>query len=142
MINEFRAKTDKSFNSSKVEGLTPSQIEESVRVQVNDIISDFGIGAVIDEVVVIGSRCRGLEGDDSDLDVVLTYTGSEPQESFFNTLHDEKIYLGNDGVELDINPIRTDSLTELAEFLTKEEANLAKNRSGLRKKQKYLTPNR
>ena len=140
VINEFRAKTDTCFDSSKVEGFTPLQIEESVRMQVNNIISDFGIDAVVDEVVVIGSRCRGLEGDDSDLDVVLTYMGSEPQESFFNTLHDEKIFLGNEGVELDINPIRAASITELAEYLAKEEANLAEKQARLTKEAEISYP--
>ena len=125
IIAEFRAKTEQCFDSSKLEGLRPAEIEESVRAQVREFIKDYNLDVHIDDVIVTGSRARGLEKPDSDIDVVVTYTGSEPEDSLFNTLHEEKIFLGNDGVELDINPINTDKSGGLAEYLTHAEQYLA-----------------
>ena len=57
-------------------------------------------------VVVSGSRCRGLENDNSDIDVVVEIKGSELKEdALFNIFHEEEMEI--DGITVDINPVRT-----------------------------------
>ena len=57
-------------------------------------------------VVVSGSRCRGLENDNSDIDVVVEIKGSELKEdALFNIFHEEGMEI--DGITVDINPVRT-----------------------------------
>ena len=55
------------------------------------------------DVVVAGSRCRGIEQENSDLDVVVEYTGSTREDDLFNMLHEDSIYIA--GIQVDINPI-------------------------------------
>ena len=57
-------------------------------------------------VVVSGSRCRGLENDNSDIDVVVEIKGSELKEdALFNIFHEEEMEI--DGITVDINPVST-----------------------------------
>ena len=53
-----------------------------------------------------GSRCRGLENDNSDIDVVVEIKGSDLKEdALFNIFHEEGMKI--DGITVDINPVRT-----------------------------------
>lgn len=114
-IAEFKAETDKCFNKDSVNGLQPENIEETVKDQVQQLVEDYGLDVKIEDVVITGSRARGLENDDSDLDIVVAYSGNEREDDFFNLLHDEKRYLY--GVELDINPISREQTGSLADYL-------------------------
>jgi len=51
--------------------MNPSEIEETVKCHVQAKIDESGIAAEIVDVAVAGSRCRGLEREGSDLDVVV-----------------------------------------------------------------------
>lgn len=79
------------------------------------IAEDYGLDVTVEDVIVSGSRCRGLENAESDLDVVVSYSGSERENDLFNTLKDEHMYFGK--VELDINPINTAETGPLAQYL-------------------------
>ena len=123
VVEDFRSKTEQMFHTEDVDGMRPSDIEEAVRNQVQQVIEDYGLDARIDDVIVSGSRCRGIENKDSDLDVVVSFVGTEREDDFFNLLHDEKMYFGS--VELDINPISTEQTGTLAEYLSGVEAYLS-----------------
>ena len=62
-----------------------------------------------------GSRCRGLEGKNSDLDVVVQLSGNEREDDLFNLLHEDKFRIG--GVLVDINPITEYKTGTLEEYL-------------------------
>ena len=115
IVDHFRADTERLFRPEKTDGMRASDIEDAVREQAQQMIDAYGLDARIEDVIVSGSRCRGLENRNSDLDVVVSYSGSEREEDFFNILHDEKLFLG--GLELDINPISTEQTGTLAEYL-------------------------
>lgn len=53
-----------------------------------------------------GSRVRGNNRQDSDLDAVVQYSGSMREDSAFNMLNEDKLVI--DGIEVDINPIQED----------------------------------
>ena len=78
-------------------------------------IIDYDIDAKIENVVLSGSRCRGIEEKGSNLDVVVSYDGSIREDDLFNTLHEEKFEIA--GVEVDINPITEEKTGSLAEYL-------------------------
>ena len=40
--------------------MTPATIEEAVREKVIQIAEDHGLGVTVEDVIVSGSRCRGL----------------------------------------------------------------------------------
>ena len=115
IVAEFRAKTEEKFDTKALDGMSPATIEDAVRERVLQIAEDYGLDVTIEDVIVSGSRCRGLENPDSDLDVVVSYSGKEREDDFFNVLHDERMLFGK--VELDINPISTEQTGTLAEYL-------------------------
>ena len=115
IVAEFRAKTEKLFESAHAGGETPGSIEAAVRNLVQDIIEEYGMDARIEEVIVSGSRCRGLETEESDLDVVVSFSGTEREDDLFNVLHEDGLFIG--GVRLDVNPISTEQTGALSEYL-------------------------
>ena len=115
VVADFRAKTEELFDPKPLDGMTPATIEEAVREKVIQIAEDYGLDVTVEDVIVSGSRCRGLENAESDLDVVVSYSGSEREDDLFNTLKDEHMYFGK--VELDINPINTAETGSLAQYL-------------------------
>ena len=115
IVADFRAKTEELFDPKPLDGMTPATIEEAVREKVIQIAEDYGLDVTVEDVIVSGSRCRGLENAESDLDVVVSYSGSEREDDLFNTLKDENMYFGK--VELDINPINTAETGTLAQYL-------------------------
>lgn len=123
IVKNFRSDTERLFKSEKLDGMKPADIEDAVRAQVQQMIDDYGLDAKIEDVIVSGSRCRGLESEESDLDVVVSFSGTEREDDFFNLLHDEKMYFGS--VELDINPINTEQTGALAEYLPRVEKYLS-----------------
>lgn len=115
IVADFRAKTEEIFDPKPLDGMIPATIEEAVREKVIQIAEDYGLDVTVEDVIVSGSRCRGLENAESDLDVVVSYSGSEREDDLFNTLKDEHMYFGK--VELDINPINTAETGTLAQYL-------------------------
>jgi len=122
VVADFRAKTEELFDPKPLDGMTPATIEEAVREKVIQIAEDYGLDVTVEDVIVSGSRCRGLENAESDLDVVVSYSGSEREDDLFNTLKDEHMYFGK--VELDINPINAAETGTLAQYLPGVEKHL------------------
>ena len=126
VISAFKDKTKEMFH--ELGRLDPETIEADVKNLVQGIINDYNLDVTIEDVVVSGSRCRGMESEGSDLDVVLYYSGSEKEDSLFNTLHEGgNIIMG--GVVLDINPISQEQRGSLSEYLTEVETYLAEKQA-------------
>lgn len=113
VITDFRKKTDMKFHL--LDGMTAGEIEQMVSYYVQTKIIDYDLDAKIENVVLSGSRCRGIEKRGSDLDVVVSYEGNIREDALFNILHEDKFEIA--GVEVDINPITEDKTGSLAEYL-------------------------
>lgn len=113
VITDFRKKTDMNFHL--LDGMTVGEIEQMVSYYVQTKIIDYDLDAKIENVVLSGSRCRGIEKKGSDLDVVVSYEGSIREDALFNILHEDKFEIA--GVEVDINPITEEKTGPLAEYL-------------------------
>lgn len=124
IIMEFKAKTEEGFRP--INGLSPTEIEELVEEYVNDKLAENDFDAAIRGVVVSGSRCRGLEGKHSDLDVVVEYVGEEREDDMFNLFHEDKFSIG--GIKVDINPISKYKTGTLEEYLPCMEKYLEEKR--------------
>ena len=121
IVEQFRAKTDELFH--KIDDRSASEIEQDVLSTVKSILADYDIDATAIDAVLTGSRCRGIENADSDIDVVVEIRGeNEHEDSLFNLLNEEKLCIG--GVEVDINPILPQESGTLAEYLPGVEAYL------------------
>ena len=101
VVADFWARTEELFHS--LDGQSVEDIEKTVYAYVQSQIDEYGLDAKIVDVVVAGSRCRGMEQENSDLDVLVEYTGSTREDDLFNMLHEDSIYIA--GIKVDINPI-------------------------------------
>ena len=127
VISAFKDKTKEMFH--ELDGMNPETIEADVKNIVQGIVNDYGMDVNIEDVVVSGSRCRGMEDKGADLDVVLYYSGSVREDELFNTLHQSNIIMG--GVNLDINPISQEQHGSLSEYLSSVETYLAEKQAVL-----------
>ena len=127
VISAFKDKTKEMFH--ELDGMNPETIEADVKNIVQGIVNDYGMDVNIEDVVVSGSRCRGMEDKGADLDVVLYYSGSVREDDLFNTLHQSNIIMG--GVNLDINPISQEQHGSLSEYLSSVETYLAEKQAVL-----------
>ncbi len=121
VVEAFRAKTRDLFH--ELDGQNAESIESMVRGHVEDALQTFDIDAQVVDVVLVGSRCRGIEHGDSDVDVVVEYYGSEREDSLFNILNEEGLSIG--GRNIDINPITKDRSGTLETYLPEVEKYLA-----------------
>lgn len=82
-------------------------------------LSDNDIDATIIDAVVVGSRCRGLEKDSSDLDVVVELSTNEREDDLFNAFNEDGLHIGE--VKVDINPITAQRTGTLETYLPQAE---------------------
>lgn len=118
-ITDFRAKTEENF---KFYNFKPLEIENMVKDFVQKVFEENGVNADIHGAAVTGSRSRGLENADSDIDVVIEVDSDLKEDALFNIIHDEEFKLS--GYTIDINPIKADETGTLETYLPRAEAYL------------------
>lgn len=112
-VSLFREQTRMMFHP--IDGLTYDEVESIVRSYVLSVVTDNEIPVRITDVIISGSRCRGLEHRDSDLDAVVEYDGNIHEDSLFNILNADGFTLC--GIKLDINPICQSQTGTLSSYL-------------------------
>lgn len=117
VISDFRKKTTEQFHP--IDGMSAREIEEMVSYYVQAKIIENDLDAQVENVILSGSRCRGIEKTGSDLDVVVDYKGTIREDDFFNILHEDGFTIA--GIKVDINPITEDKTGSLAEYLESAE---------------------
>ena len=125
IIVDFKAKTEELFNG--IDGQTQDDIEQTVWAYLQSKIDEYEIDVELVDVVVSGSRCRGLEKEGSDLDVVVEYKGREHEDELFNAFNEDGLMIG--GVKVDINPITEGKTGTLATYLPGVESYLAEKQA-------------
>ena len=110
---KFKEKTDELFY--KFDGYSATELELMVEKYVNDKILEYNLDVVLRDVVLSGSRCRGLEYSASDLDFVVSFLGKEREDVLFAILNEDEFDI--DGVKVDINPIIVEKTGSLDEYL-------------------------
>jgi predicted nucleotidyltransferase len=116
VVADFRAKTGELFHD--ISEMNPEEIEETVKCHVQAKIDEYNIDATIVDVAVTGSRCRGLEHESSDLDVVELST-AEREDDLFNAFNEGGLHIGE--VKVDINPITAQRTGTLETYLPQVE---------------------
>ena len=117
IITDFRAKTNEVFHD--ISEMNPAEIEETIKCHVQAKIDEYDIDATIIDAVVVGSRCRGLEKDSSDLDVVVELSTNEREDDLFNAFNEDGLHIGD--VSVDINPITAQRTGTLETYLPQAE---------------------
>lgn len=113
IIGSFREKTDKLFN--RIDGYSARELEHMVEELVKGKLVEYNLNISVEDVVLSGSRCRGLEYDGSDLDFVVSFSGNEREDVLFDILNEDENEIG--GVKVDINPIKAGKTGDLDEYL-------------------------
>lgn len=131
VIEDFREQTEEYFHP--VDGMNAREIEEMVSYYVQAKIIENKLDVEVENVILSGSRCRGIEKIGSDLDVVVDYKGTIREDDFFNILHEDGFAIA--GITVDINPITEDKTGPLAEYLESAEQYL-KEKAQVRKQEK------
>ncbi|UKI17071.1 MAG: nucleotidyltransferase domain-containing protein [Ruminococcus sp.] len=93
---------------------------------VQKVFEENGVNADIHGAAVTGSRSRGLENADSDIDVVIEVNSDLKEDVLFNIIHDEEFTLS--GCTIDINPIKADETGTLETYLPTAEAYLTEKK--------------
>ena len=117
IIADFRAKTNEMFHD--ISEMNPAEIEETIKCHVQAKIDEYDIDATIIDAVVVGSRCRGLEKDSSDLDVVVELSTNEREDDLFNAFNEDGLHIGE--IKVDINPITAQRTGTLETYLPQAE---------------------
>ena len=125
VVADFKAKTEELFNG--INGQTQDDIEQTVWAYLQSKLDEYEIDVELVDVVVSGSRCRGLEKAGSDLDVVVEYKGREHEDDLFNVFNEDGLMIG--GVKVDINPITEGKTGTLATYLPRVESYLAEKQA-------------
>ncbi len=118
-IADFREKTEENF---RFYNFKPVEVENIVKDFVQRVFEENGVTAEIGSAAVTGSRSRGLEKADSDIDVVIEIDSDLREDALFNIIHDEELTL--EGYTIDINPIKADETGTLETYLPTAEAYL------------------
>lgn len=114
--------SDMTKPEKSLRGQSRAEIEETVLCYAQAQIDEMGL---TDEVKLLGARVygsrtrAGLYRDNSDVDVVLSYTGNIREDSFFHVLHEDGMKIA--GLPLDINPISEEKTGTLNEFMENAE---------------------
>lgn len=117
VVSRFRDKTKQYFRL--IEGMTSNRIEEEVRGYIQMKIRESHLPIQIREVMVYGSRSRGTEKADSDLDILFEYVGAGREDDIFNLLHEDDFCIGE--VKVDINPVTEEQSGDLSQRLIRAE---------------------
>ena len=117
VVADFKAKTGELFHD--ISEMNPEEIEETVKCHVQAKIEEYDINAPIVDVAVTGSRCRGLEHEGSDLDVVVELSTAEREDDLFNAFNEDGLHIGE--VKVDINPITAQRTGTLESYLPQME---------------------
>ena len=117
VVADFKAKTGELFHD--ISEMNPEEIEETVKCHVQAKIEEYDINATIVDVAVTGSRCRGLEHEGSDLDVVVELSTAEREDDLFNAFNEDGLHIGE--VKVDINPITAQRTGTLESYLPQVE---------------------
>ena len=114
--------SDMTEPEKSLNGQSRAEIEETVLCYAQAQVDEMGLA---DEVKLIGARVygsrtrEGLYQEDSDVDVVLSYSGNIREDAFFNALHEHGMKIG--GLTVDINPISTEMTGTLEAYMEQAE---------------------
>ena len=107
-------KAEKEYNLNG-EIFKKSDLINIVKEDLRVIIEENDLQIKIDGIEIIGSYTRGENTSESDLDVLVQYSGDISDDSLFNILAEEHLELN--GIKIDINPINSakDSIEDFKE---------------------------
>ena len=111
--NETRAVKGTDISVEQAEGEIRADIEASLEAA----SEEFGEDISLVGLRLHGSRVRGDARSDSDLDVVMEYSGDVREDDLFNFLNGDENRMTYRGLSVDVNPIRAEETGTLGEYM-------------------------
>lgn len=115
-INEILVENSIKEDLQGLESIPTEEIKEDILSYIYEVKEDNNLNIDIHNLYFNGSRARGTARDDSDLDVIVSYSGDLSEDSLFNILHEEPLVMY--GLEVDINPINIEE-TNINNYMKK-----------------------
>lgn len=106
--NKFRAETEKKYIS--VAGETYKEVENLASEHIFSRLQEEGLDIFVADVILTGSRSRGIATENSDLDFVVAYEGDIREDDLFSLLNAGDFAI--EGMQVDFNPIRNEDIPE------------------------------
>lgn len=99
-----------------------TEIAEAIRADLELICREYEIPVTLKNIVVYGSRSKGYEHEDSDLDILVEYEGDFREDELFALFHDSEEPLQYHGIPVDVNPIRAEESGTIRTYLPAADA--------------------
>ena len=138
LIKELREQKE---SIQGLEGYSRTEIKDIVSNYIQDKLVENDLEDIsINGAEIIGSRNRGNAKTNSDLDLVVEYSGDIREDDLFNILNEEPLEI--EGIKVDINPITSDKSGTLEEYLerSKQYDKEILNKENIRKEDISPTP--
>ena len=138
LIKELREQKE---NIQGLEGYSRAEIKDIVNRYIQNKLEENDLMDIsIEGSEIIGSRNRGNARSDSDLDLVVEYSGDIREDDLFDILNEEPLEI--EGIKVDINPITSDKSGTLEEYLerSKQYDKEILSKENIRKEDVNLTP--
>lgn len=138
LIKELREQKE---NIQGLEGYSRTEIKDIVNRYIQNKLEENDLlDITIDGSEIIGSRNRGNARSDSDLDLVVEYSGDIREDDLFDILNEDPLEI--EGIKVDINPITSDKSGTLEEYLerSKQYDKEILSKESIRKEDVSLTP--
>lgn len=104
------------------EDVSLTEIAEAIQADLELICREYEIPVTLKNIVVYGSRSKGYEHEDSDLDILVEYEGDFREDELFALFHDSEEPLQYHGIPVDVNPIRTEESGTIETYLPAADA--------------------
>lgn len=111
-LENFRKQRAEVFKF--VDGMDAEMLEEHALALAEELLDDVEVK--VTGILLVGSRARGEEKPDSDIDFLLEYEGDMKEYTVFNILAGESLLVG--GVPIDFNPIRSEESGTIVSYVT------------------------
>lgn len=99
-----------------------TEIAEAIQADLELICREYEIPVTLKNIVVYGSRSKGYEHEDSDLDILVEYEGDFREDELFALFHDSEEPLQYHGIPVDVNPIRAEESGTTETYLPAADA--------------------
>lgn len=111
--NEDMNQEDKARFEKRI-GIPYDTAKGIVENQVRGILEENGLDDIdITGFEFTGSYVFGTPREDSDLDVRMTYSGHEREDTMFNVLHDDDYPIILNGITVDVNPMQDGDIDKI-----------------------------
>lgn len=117
ILLDYKNSVERNFHPICQMGVV--QVITLARDYLQEKIESYDLDARIVDMIITGSRSKGLEREDSDLDFAVGYEGRVREDFLFNIAHEDEYYIGN--VPVDINPINVEEKGSMADYIKVQE---------------------